>query len=93
MAADSAGPLYLPEPFNLDHLYPGLCGARFPSWFMRIDADNAEPYRDDVARMLRLEFCWRDAAAATARSPKAPVYAARIARGLRRARGKAAGRS
>jgi hypothetical protein len=78
---------YLPEPFNLDHLYPGLCGARFPCWFMRIDADNEEMYRDDIARMLRLEFCWRDAVAATARSPKASVRAVRIARALRRARG------
>jgi hypothetical protein len=79
--------LYLPEPFNLDHLYPGLCGARFPCWFMRIDADNEEAYRDDIARMLRLAFCWRDAVAATARSPKASVRTARIARVLRRARG------
>ncbi len=77
--------LYLPEPFNLDHLYPGLCGARFPCWFMRIDADNEEAYRDDIAR--RLDFCWRDAVAATARSPKASVRTARIARVLRRARG------
>ena len=78
--------LYLPEPFNLDHLYPGLCGARFPSWFMHLDAETARPYRDDIARMLRLEFCWRDAGAAAVRSPRAGVRAAQIGRLLRRGR-------
>ena len=81
LAADD-GVIYLPEPFNLDHLYPGLCGARFPSWFMHIDAETAQPYRDDIARMLRLEFCWRDARAAAVRSPRAGIRAAQIARVL-----------
>ena len=83
--ATDDGILYLPEPFNLDHLYPGLCGARFPWWFMHVDAETAGPYRDNIARMLRLEFCWRDAVAAAARSPRAGARAARIARVLRQA--------
>ncbi len=54
--------LYLPEPFNLDHLYPGLCGARFPFWFMRIDAVNDEAYRDtsaDATTRVLLARCRR----------------------------------
>ncbi len=77
---------YLPEPFNIDHFYPGMCGARFPHWFMRVTAETGHEYRTDIARMLRWEFSWRDAAAAATRSARASVRAARVARRFRRAR-------
>jgi hypothetical protein len=84
--AAEEGITYLPEPFNIDHFYPGMCGARFPHWFMRVTAETSPEYRADVAKMLRWEFSWRDAAVASARSVKAPVRAARVARRFRRSR-------
>jgi hypothetical protein len=77
---------YLPEPFNVDHLYPGLCAARFPQWFIRITAETAPLYEADIGRMLRFRPSWRDAARASVRSPRACLHAARIARTFRRAR-------
>jgi hypothetical protein len=84
--ASDPGIAYLPEPFNVAHLYPGLCGARFPHWFIRITAQTAPLYQADIARMLRFRPSWRDAARASARSPRESVRAAQMARTFRRAR-------
>ena len=84
--------LYLPEPFNLDHLYPGLRGARFPCWFMRIDADNEEAYRDDIARMLRSSSAGAMPSRRRHARRRRP-FTRRGSRGLRRARGERSGRS
>jgi sulfotransferase family protein len=78
--AAATGVAYLPEPFNLDHRSPGLCAARFPYWFMRITEDTSCEYRDDIAKMLRLDFSWHDAALASARSAKAFLRAVQVAR-------------
>jgi hypothetical protein len=85
LAADP-GITYLTEPFNVDHLYPGMCAARFPRWFTRITAETAPVYEADIARMLRFKPSWRDAARASAASPRASLRAARLARTFRRAR-------
>ncbi len=84
--AASNGVAYLPEPFNLDHLSPGLCAARFPHWFMRITEETSSEYHDDIAKMLRWGFSWRDAAVASARSARACVRAVQVARTFRTAR-------
>jgi hypothetical protein len=56
---------YLPEPFNVAHLYPGLCAARFPYSFMKITPETESTYVMDLARMLRFDFSWRDALVST----------------------------
>jgi hypothetical protein len=82
----ATGITYLPEPFNLDHLSPGMCRARFPHWFMHITEETSSEYQEDIAKMLRWEFSWHDAAAASLRSAGACVRAADIARTFRKAR-------
>lgn len=79
------GVAYLHEPFNVDHLYPGMCGARFPHWFTHINAANSSRYHEDLARMLRWEFSWRDAVSSV-RSVRACIESARTARAFRSAR-------
>jgi Sulfotransferase family len=79
------GVAYLHEPFNVAHLRPGMCRARFPHSFMHINAENSSRYREDLARMLRWEFSWHDAVASV-RSKRSCVASARTARAFRTAR-------
>jgi hypothetical protein len=74
---------YLHEPFNVAHRNPGMCAAHFPYWFMHIDAENGSGYREGIARMLRWEFSWRDAAVAAVRSTGDCVGMARAFRSAR----------
>ena len=85
LAADRAN-AYLPELFNPDHFHQKLCGIRFPYWFMRIETGGNPRYHRYLSKMLSWEFGWHDAAAATVRSPRASMHAARVAHACRQSR-------
>jgi len=53
---------------------------------MRITDETGSEYQEDIAKMLRWEFSWYDAGAATLRSARACLRAAEIARTFRKAR-------
>jgi hypothetical protein len=61
------------EPFNPEQIHPGVCVARFPWWFTRVTPANEGPYREGLARMLRLEFDVLDALRAGPRAYRLAV--------------------
>jgi hypothetical protein len=53
---------YIDEVFNVDHRVAGLCGARFPHWYMHLSEENGRDYVQPLGRTLGFQFDWSDAA-------------------------------
>lgn len=66
---------YIWEPFSLQ-ARPGICRARFPYWFMYVDDESGDPYRDALGDTLRFRY----AVGAELPSLRSPKDVARFAR-------------
>jgi hypothetical protein len=61
MLDESPSVFSIVEPFNPAQIHAGVCTARFPRWFMHLTPATAGPYRERLAKMLRLELDYVDA--------------------------------